>query len=94
MTSSDTVGQMQDPVYQAAKVGFRMEAYLSPKESNVIEVWMTTKISDDKFTITEQNPPNKGREQIISASECMANWKPYKARSHRCYPVGCHRRRR
>ena len=84
---SDTVEQMKGPVYQAAKVGFDVNAYISPKDSAVVEVWMITKVTDGKFTIAEQNLPNEGRSQDISASECMAKWRLSKGKVTQMLPA-------
>lgn len=79
---SDTVEQMRDLKFQAAKVGFVKGCMVSQKDATESDIWQVTEIGVD-VTVCQHRLPEEGTEpeiRKVELDELMSKWRLHKGK--------------
>ncbi len=78
----DTVEQMRDLKFQAAKVGFVQGCMVSQKDAKESEIWYVMEIGDDATIRQHRLPEEVAEPEIrkVKIDDLMSKWRPHKGK--------------
>lgn len=77
----DTVEQMQDPIYQAKKLGFAVGAFVVEKNTHALQVWKVLKIEPNHcVTLLKQEEGRDTDRQEVDIEDLLSTWRLHKGK--------------
>lgn len=77
---SDTVEQMKDKKFQASKLGFTVDAFVTEKKAEELRIYKITSVIHEHVKLVEQVDGNDGSLREVHMDEFLAGWRLHKAK--------------